>query len=138
MNPFDFINSISFKKNNLMTDELSEKDYPAFIINRGLSLYADTVLYSNEINMRPNIDNKLAYEYYLNIVRPRKRFSKWHKKIKDEDIETIKHYYKCSESKAIDYSQILKQNQIDELRRRLVIGTTNEQRSSKHDRSKAG
>ena len=79
-----------FKKNNLLKDGYSEKDYPNFLVNKGMSLYADTILHANEINRRPWIDNKLAYDYYLNSIRPRKRYSKWFKKTKNEDLELLK------------------------------------------------
>ena len=121
-NPFEFINSISYKKNNLLKDGYSEKDYPSFLVNKGLSLYADTILYANEINRRPWIDNKLAYDYYLNSIRPRKRYSKWFKKTKNEDLELLKEYYKCSESKALEYLNILSETQLEKLRKRLTKG----------------
>lgn len=121
-NPFEFINSISYKKNNLLKDGYSEKDYPGFLVNKGLSLYTDTILYANEINRRPWIDNKLAYDYYLNSIRPRKRYSKWFKKTKNEDLELLKEYYKCSESKALEYLNILSETQLEKLRKRLTKG----------------
>lgn len=121
-NPFEFINSISYKKNNLLKEQYSEKDYPSFLVNKGLSLYADTILYANEINRRPWIDNKLAYDFYLNSIRPRKRYSKWFKKTKDEDLELLKEYYKCSESKALEYLKVLSETQLEKLRERLIKG----------------
>ena len=121
-NPFEFINSISYKKNNLLKDGYSAKDYPSFLVNKGLSLYADTILHANEINRRPWIDNKLAYDYYLNSIRPRKRYSKWFKKTKNEDLELLKEYYKCSESKALEYLNILSETQLEKLRKRLTKG----------------
>ena len=121
-NPFEFINSISYKKNKLLKDGYSEKDYPSFLVNKGLSLYSDTILYANEINRRPWIDNKLAYDYYLNSIRPRKRYSKWFKKTKNEDLELLKEYYKCSESKALEYLNILSETQLEKLRKRLTKG----------------
>ena len=121
-NPFEFINSISYKKNNLLKEQYSEKDYPSFLVNKGLSLYADTIIYANEINRRPWIDNKLAYDFYLNSIRPRKRYSKWFKKTKDEDLELLKEYYKCSESKALEYLNVLSETQLEKLRERLIKG----------------
>ena len=121
-NPFEFINSISYKKNNLLKEQYSEKDYPSFLVNKGLSLYADTILYANEINRRPWIDNKLAYDFYLNSIRPRKRYSNWFKKTKDEDLELLKVYYKCSESKALEYLKVLSETQLEKLRERLIKG----------------
>ena len=51
MNPFDYVNSInSSKKENLMIDEVAEKAYNPWLINKALSYFKDTVLYANEIN----------------------------------------------------------------------------------------
>jgi|TARA_R110000851_G_scaffold47918_1_gene116216 hypothetical protein len=126
-NPFDYINSISFKKNDLMeNDPEAEKDYPAFMVNRGLSLYPDTVLQANEMNQRAGLDSKLAYDYYLNSIRPRKRFSKWPKKAKSDVVNIIKEYYNCSDSKALEYNRILNVEQIEEIRLRLNKGTNDE------------
>ena len=70
MNPFDFVNSINDSKKNLMVgtenDELAEKGYNPFLINKAFSYFIDTILYANEINQYSHLDNKLQYEYYLN------------------------------------------------------------------------
>jgi len=83
-NPFDYLNSINVTKENMMrgseNDELAEKQYNAFLINRGLSYFQDTVALANEMNQRADLDYKMQYEFLLNLVRKRKRFSKWHKK----------------------------------------------------------
>lgn len=122
MNPFDFINSISHTKDYLMVDDLSEKEYVPFLINKGLSYFPDTILYSNEMNMRAFIDNKLAYDYYLNTIRPRKRFSKWHKREKLDHIEVIMEYYKCNYSKALEYSKVLNDEQLIIIKKSLFKG----------------
>lgn len=123
MNPFDFINSINYSKKNILKEEgVQENDYVPFVINRGLSYFPDTILYANEMNLRPGLDNKLAYEYYLNSIRPRKRFSKWYKKEKIEKLEVIMEYYSCSYAKAVDYAKILTDEQINAIRKRLFKG----------------
>lgn len=125
-NPFDYINSISYNKKNIMrdteNDELAEKGYTPYLVNRGLSFYPDTILYANEMNLRSEVDNKLAYEYYLNSIRPRKRFSKWFKKEESESIEVIMEYYNCGYSKAKNYARVLTEEQIRELKKRLYTG----------------
>jgi hypothetical protein len=131
--PFDYLNSISYKKNYLIEDEQSEKDYPAFLVNRGLSYFPDTILYANEMNMRTHIDNKLAYDYLINIVRPRRRFSKWHKAKNYDEVNVIQEYYKCSETKALEYKRILSSDQISALQKKLLKGN-NERHSRKNDR----
>lgn len=105
-----------------MVDEIDENNYPSYLVNRALSYYPDTIFYANEINTRSHIDNKLAYDYYLNSIRPRKRFSKWFKKEDNELIDIIKEYYNVKTSLAIEYLSILNEQQINELRRRLFKG----------------
>lgn len=122
MKPFDFVNDINIGKKNLMTDSLSEKEYVPFLTNRSLSYFPDTVFYANEMNMRHGVDSRLAYDYYLNIVRPRKRFSKWFKPDGQEGIEVVVEYYKCSYKKAAEYIKILSPEQIEEIKTRLYKG----------------
>tara|TARA_R110002050_G_scaffold168478_2_gene299804 strand:- start:38558 stop:38968 length:411 start_codon:yes stop_codon:yes gene_type:complete len=134
MKPFDFLNSISYKKNYIMHSEVEEKEYIPFLTNRGLSYYPDTVLHANEMNMRTSIDNKLAYDYLINIVRPRKRFSKWHKAANNNEVSLITQYYNCSESKAEEYLKILSQSQLDIICNSVIKGQ-NEQSSREDGRN---
>ena len=72
MKPFDFVNSINHKKNNMMrdteNDELAESSYVPFLTNRQLSYFPDTLFYANQMNILHNADNKLQYEYLLNSI----------------------------------------------------------------------
>ena len=47
MGPFDFLNAINDTKVNVMVDDIAEKQYLPFIVNRGLSYFLETVLYAN-------------------------------------------------------------------------------------------
>jgi len=94
---FDYVKSINQTKENMMrdteNDELAERAYEPFLTNRSLSYFIDTVLLANEMNMRQDADKKLQYEYFLNSVRPRKRFAKWVKNNTDNDLEIIMEYH---------------------------------------------
>ena len=82
----EIIPSILQTKEYALLNEQDEKSYPAFMVNRALSFYEDTALIANEINKYPNIDNKLKYDFLINIVRAKKRkFSKWHKRAQNSD-----------------------------------------------------
>lgn len=126
MNPFDYLTSINVSKENMMrdteNDELAERDYNAFVVNRGLSYFQDTVMYANEMNQHNQIDNKLQYEFLLNSIRPKKRFSKWFKKEQSDDIESIMEYYGYSHSKAIQILSVLSQSDITKIKKRLEKG----------------
>ena len=119
----DWLNSINFNKQNLLEeDPLREKKYPAFIINKCLSGFVDTVMFSNEINQYPGLDNKLQYDFYLNSIRKKKRFSPWLRKDKVQDLECVKQYYGYSNEKASQALKILTQEQLIFIKQRLDIG----------------
>ena len=125
-NPFDYTNSISQTKKNLIRDtenpELAEKQYSPFLTNRGLSYFPDTIMYANDMNMHPDLDNLLQYEYLLNSVRKNKRFSKWAKASKDGIVMQLAEYYECSVQKAKDISTVLTTEQVDLILQKLQKG----------------
>jgi len=122
MNPFDFLNDINYGKSNIMVDDLTEKAYAPFMVNRGLSYFQDTVLFANEMNINHHIDNRLQFDFLINIVRKKKRFSKWVKPEKLSDVEVIKEYYGYSNEKARQASKLLSSQQVDELRKKVYKG----------------
>ena len=69
MNHFDYLNSINDTKKDIMVDDLAEKDYNAFMVNRGLSYYNDTVIYANEMNRHAHIDSRMQYDFLKQIIR---------------------------------------------------------------------
>ena len=127
MTPFDFINDILLNKKNLLKDdELTTKEYAPFIINRGLSLYLDCVLYANEMNLRPFIDKDMQYQYLLNSIRPMKRkFQPWQKASSDKDLECVKEYFGYSNQKAKEALRILNDEQIAEIKAKTTKGGVN-------------
>ena len=122
ISPFDFINAITFNKTELMVDDWSEKQYVSYIVNKGLSYGADTVIPANEMNSRPHIDKKLQFQFLINSIRPRKRFNKWIKAENIESIEVVKTHYGYSTEKARQALSILNQSQIDYLKQKLEKG----------------
>ena len=116
MNPFDFVASINSTKKNLMkgteNDKLAEKTYNAFITNKALSYFADTIQLANMMNVHHGLDNKLQYSFLINIVRPSKRYSKWVKKDKDSDLELVMSYYGYNRQKAKAAIKLLSPDQM--------------------------
>ena len=127
LSPFYFLGSINEKKGYLFTDCQSDssgeaaqldsvdRQYPPFMVNRGLSYFVDTVMLSNEMNQRFGLANKMQYDFLYHGVRKKRRFSKWHKKEKDtKDIELIKEAYSYNRERAeevydmIDIKQLRK------------------------------
>lgn len=110
------------KENALLTDQ-DEKSYPAFMVNRALSYHRDTALIANEMNRYGNLDNKLKYDFLLNIVRAQKRrYSKWHKKGENDDLSAVKEYYGYSDAKANEALKILNKTQIADIKKQLYKG----------------
>lgn len=72
MTPFDFVNQIMQGKKQLIVDELTEKEYVSFIVNKTLSYHKDCLMYVNEMNKRHFIDKKLQNDFLLNTIRSKK------------------------------------------------------------------
>lgn len=125
-NPFDYTNSITYTKKNMIRDtenpELSEKQYNAFLTNRGLSYFPDTIMYANDMNMRPDLDSLLQYEYLFYSIRKGKRFSKWAKAEKHQKIVDLSEYYVCSLNKAKEISSLLTEEQYSEIKKKIDQG----------------
>jgi hypothetical protein len=123
MTPFDFVNQILQGKQQLIVDDLTEKEYVPFLTNRSLSYHKDCILFANEMNTRHHLDAKMQNDFLLNTVRSRKRpFTKWAKSEKSEDIECIKIIFGYSNSKAREALRLLSDEQIQELKIKTDIG----------------
>lgn len=122
MKPFEFINSITYNKRDIMIDEETEKAYVPYLTNRTLSYFIDTIFQANEMNRLHQVDNRLQFDYLINSVRKKKRFSKWIKPSTYESIELIKEYYGYSDNYAKDVVDILSDDQIEIIRKRLDKG----------------
>ena len=122
MNPFDYLNAINTTKKDIMVDELAEKSYSPFMVNRGLSYFPDTILYANEMNKNHHIDHRLQFDFFINIIRKKKRFSKWAKPVEIENLDVIKEYYGYSNEKAKSVLSLLSDGQIETLKLRMYKG----------------
>jgi len=109
-------------KQDIMTDDTDERAYVPFVINRTLSYFSDTVAIANEMNRYHHIDKKLQYHFLINIIRKRKRFSKWIKPDLVSDMEVVKQYYGYSNEKARQVFHLLSPEHIEELRKKVSKG----------------
>ena len=121
-NPFDYLNAINTTKKDIMVDDMSEKSYTPFMVNRGLSYFPDTILYANEMNLNHHIDHRLQFDFFINIIKKKKRFSKWAKPINIENLELIKEYYGYSNEKAKSVLSLFSAEQIADLKQRIYKG----------------
>ena len=119
----DWLNSINFTKDNLLEeDSYLSKEYPPYIINKCLSGHMDCIMQANEMNRYHFLDKDLQYNFYLNTLRKRKRFSPWLRKEKVSDLDYVKRYYGYSNEKATEVMKILTPEQISYIKQRLDIG----------------
>ena len=122
MSPFDFLNEINYGKKNIIIDDITEKQYNSFMVNRGLSYFKDTVVIANEMNMNHHLDNRLQFDFLINIIRRKRRFSKWNKPQIIDDLDVIKEYYGYSNKQAKAVHNLLSSEQIGELRKKVYKG----------------
>ena len=122
MNPFDYVNSINHTKEDIMVDDMTEKSYNSFMICRSLSYFPDTVQFANLMNRYHHLDNKLQYHFLINIIRKRKRFSKWMKPETESDIEVVKQYYGYNNQKARQVLPLLSPEQITIIKQKVSKG----------------
>ena len=120
----DYLNAINQTKETLMDteDEQWEKKYPPFIINKCVAPFPDTVMLLNEINQLPHLDNKLQFDFLINSLRPRKRYTPWLKAKKLENLEYVKEFYGFNNEKAKAALDILNDEQISYIKRKLNKG----------------
>ena len=122
MNPFDYVKAASYSKKNIMVDDVAEKAYAPYIVNRALSYHLDTVLFANEMNINHDMDNRLQFDFYINTIKKRNRFSKWHKVIDDNDVNIIKQAFNYNKKRAEEVLSLLSKDQIQSLKNRMNIG----------------
>ena len=123
----DYLNSINFTKKDLMKSEDKDwvKKYPAFIINKILSGFQDTIMLVNEVNRNHFLDKDMQYSFLLNSIRSKKRFSPFLRASKLKDIDLVKEYYGYSNEKAKSALSILNDEQIKTIKDSLKKGGKN-------------
>ena len=119
----DWLNSINFKKDNLIEEDPEAiSSYPPYIVNRCLSGHLDTVLFANEMNKYSNLDKDMQYSFFLYTLRKRKRFSPWLKKEQVDDLDLVKKHYGYSNEKAKVAVSLLTKTQIENIRNKHDMG----------------
>lgn len=120
-NVWDIINSINSGK-DISSEDNFKSLYTPFIVNKGLSYFIDTILYAQEMNMNPHLDTDMQYQYFINSIRPKKRFSKWAKKEQNDDATIVKEYYQYNDRKTQSALEVLSPEQIQIIRKKLEKG----------------
>ena len=119
----EILASINNTKEHLYVDDPDRvKSYPPYIVNRCLSGHIDAILFANEVNKHPLLDKRLQYDFLLNSLRKRKRFTPWLKKEQVDDLDLVKkHYGYCNEKAKVALS-LLTKSQIESLRHKYDMG----------------
>ena len=120
----DYLNAINYTKESLLDsdDEQWEKKYYPFIVNKCVAPFPDTVMLVNEINQLHHLDKRLQFDFLINSLRPRKRFTPWLKAKKLENLEYVKEYYGYNNEKAKEALEILNDEQISAIKQKLNKG----------------
>ena len=119
----DWLNSINLTKKNLIDEDPSiEKEYNPYIVNRIYSGHLDSVMFANEMNQYAFLPKKIQYDFYLNSLRSKKRFSPWLRKDKIKDLDYVKRYYGYSNEKAQQALKILTKQQLNFIRSKFETG----------------
>ena len=118
----DYLNGINLKQGNIQKDDRAMKKYPAYVVNKCLSGHIDCIMYANEMNRYPSLDNDLQYNFYLYSIRKSKRFAPWDKKQTDNDLELVKQFYGYSTDKARDALKLLNKGQLEVIKSKLQVG----------------
>jgi len=128
----EIVPSILQTKKNVFQDERDYKDYKPYVVNRALSSHMDCILYVNEMNLHPGLDNDMQYQYLLNTIRPMKRkFQSWQKAEVLENLECVKQYFGYSDDKAKEALRILNDEQIADIRAKTIKGGVNNDRNTR-------
>ena len=118
----DWLNSINQTKENIMDQDPDASGYPAYVVNRCLSGFMECILYVNEMNLNHQLDPKLQYDFYINTLRAKKRFSPWVPKEALDDLDLVKMYYGYSNEKAKSALALLSKSQLKQIELKLNTG----------------
>jgi hypothetical protein len=115
----DFLTAINYTKESLFDteDEMVQKDYVPYIINRCLSYFPDTILHANEMNKFNHLEKRLQFDYLKHAIRKRKRYSKWLKDETSKDLDLIKRSFNYSNRKAKEALSILSEEDIENIKK---------------------
>ncbi len=122
----EYLNAINFTKKNLMDsdDLLWQKKYPAFIVNKILSGFQDCIMLVNEMNRNHFVDKDMQFQFLLNSIRSKKRYSPFLRSSKLKDLDVIKEYYGYNNDKAKVALDILTKDEVKLIKEKLFKGGT--------------
>ena len=122
----EYLNAINFTKKNLMDsdDLLWQKKYPAFIVNKILSGFQDCIMLINEMNRNHFVDKDMQFQFLLNSIRSKKRYSPFLRSSKLKDLDVVNEYYGYNNEKAKVALDILTKDEVKLIKEKLFKGGT--------------
>ena len=129
MKLFDYINAINSHKdvvNDSSDIESVMREYKPFLVNKSFSFHQDSILAANAMNIYSHLDKKLQYDFFINILRPRKRYSKWFKRESNDDLDTVAEYFGYNYVRAKEVLEVLTDEDIKKLKQKLEKGGKND------------
>ena len=103
-------------------DTMWVKKYPAFIVNKVLSGFSDTIMLVNEMNRNHFLDKDMQFQFLLNSIRSKKRYSPFLRASKLKNIECVKEYYGYNNEKAKTALDILTKKELKLIKEKLYKG----------------
>ena len=97
----------------------------ALPIYKCLAPFPDTIFLVNEMNKHHQLDKKLQFDFLLNSLRTRKRYTPWLKASKQKNLEYVKEYYGYNNEKARSALKVLSDEQIKAIKDSLDKGGRN-------------
>ena len=89
VSPFDFVEAASFTKEDIIRDgDAEERDYNAFIVNKALSFFPDSVFDSQEMNRELNLMSIMQFDYLDFLFAKGKDFQNGLRKLIMIDLES--------------------------------------------------
>jgi hypothetical protein len=81
-------------------------------------------MFANEMNRYHFLPKKMQYDFFINSLRKRKRYSPWIRQDKIKDLDYVKRYYGYSNEKAKQSLKILTKEQLTFIKSKFETGGT--------------
>ena len=120
---FDIVKNIQ-SSSELLSKEVVEEFTNPYIMNRAMTFNTDTLFFSDEASMFQNVPSYAHYLFYFYSIEKKKyRPGRWEKKTDpSENLDAIKEAYNVSTERALEYLDILTEEQIEEIKTKQSKG----------------
>jgi hypothetical protein len=79
-------------------------------------------MFANEMNLYNFLPKKMQYDFFINSLRKKKRYSPWLRQDKIKDLDYVKSYYGYSNEKAKQALRILTKEQLTFIKSKFETG----------------